>query len=72
VRPDHISTLSFNYVPVHPRRGAQASEPKERKAGFELWAEFNPTHRCTVGADTGKGNGGDDGVSVLLMAFLAY
>lgn len=45
---------------------AQACEPKETKTGFQLWGEFNPSHRYGIGADTGKGNGGDHGTSVLI------
>jgi hypothetical protein len=39
------------------RLASQCVEPREEKAGFSLWAEYNPAHRYAVGADTGKGNG---------------
>lgn len=45
---------------------AQCTEPKEVKAGFSLWSEYNPSHRYAIGADTGKGNGGDHSTSALI------
>ncbi|MFN3658174.1 MAG: hypothetical protein ACK4UO_13035 [Pseudolabrys sp.] len=45
---------------------AQCVEPKEDKAGFLLWQEFNPSHAYAIGADTGKGNGGDHSTSCLI------
>jgi hypothetical protein len=42
------------------------SEPKDIKAGFHVWADYNPSHRYAIGADTGKGNGGDHSTSVLM------
>jgi hypothetical protein len=44
----------------------RATEPREKKAGFWLWAEYNPAHRYALGADTGKGNGNDHSTSVLI------
>ena len=51
---------------VIDRLMAHTSEPKESKATFELWSEFNPSHRYAIGADAGKGNGGDHSTLVLL------
>jgi hypothetical protein len=45
---------------------ARASEPRHDKAGLLLWADFNPAHSYAVGADVGKGNGGDHSASVLI------
>jgi hypothetical protein len=41
-------------------------EPREQKAGLYLWAEYNPSHRYALGADTGKGNRNDHSTSVLI------
>jgi hypothetical protein len=48
------------------RLTSQCVEPREERAGFSLWAEYNPAHRYAVGADTGKGNGNDHSTSVLI------
>jgi hypothetical protein len=45
---------------------AKASEPRQDKAGFLLWTDFNPAHSYAIGADVGKGNGGDHSASVLI------
>lgn len=45
---------------------AQATAPKAEKAGLSLWADYNPAHRYAIGADTGKGNGGDHSTGVLI------
>lgn len=45
---------------------AHATEAKEVKAGFHIWADYNPSHRYAIGADTGKGNGGDHSTSCLI------
>ncbi|TCU78866.1 hypothetical protein EDE08_101648 [Bradyrhizobium sp. R2.2-H] len=45
---------------------AQCTESKEVKAGFHIWADYNPSHRYAIGADTGKGNGGDHSTSCLI------
>ena len=47
---------------------AACTEPREQKAGFHLWAEYNPAHRYALGADTGKGNGNDHSTSVLMTS----
>jgi len=39
---------------------------REQKAGLYLWAEYNPSHRYALGADTGKGNRNDHSTSVLI------
>lgn len=44
----------------------KAIAPLEDKAGFWLWAEYNPANAYATGADTGKGNGGDHSTSVLI------
>src|SRR5439155_18805890 len=44
----------------------QTTELGETKASFQLWGEFNPAHRYALGADTGKGNGGDHSTSALI------
>jgi hypothetical protein len=44
---------------------AQCTDPHEDKAGFHIWSPYNPSHRYALGADTGKGNGGDHSTSVL-------
>jgi hypothetical protein len=33
---------------------AQCTEPKEVKASLYIWADYNPSHRYAIGADTGK------------------
>jgi hypothetical protein len=48
------------------RLTAQCTAPKDEKAGLHLWADYNPSHRYGIGADTGKGNGGDHSTSVLI------
>jgi hypothetical protein len=48
------------------RLAAACREATEQKAGFYLWAEYNPAHRYALGADTGKGNGNDHSTSVLI------
>jgi hypothetical protein len=64
---DPIATGSaFFDRPTIERLSTNCPEPEERKASFELWAEFNPAHRYAIGADTGKGNGGDHSTSVLI------
>ncbi|MDI6820942.1 MAG: hypothetical protein QMD65_02060 [Patescibacteria group bacterium] len=40
--------------------------PKEDKAGFLLWDEFNPKHRYALGADTSAGVGRDANASALI------
>jgi hypothetical protein len=45
---------------------AGCTEARENKARFALWAEYNPSHRYGIGADTGKGNGNDHSTSVLI------
>jgi len=45
---------------------AKASEPRHDKAGLLLWADFNPAHSYAIGADVGKGNGGDHSASCLI------
>ena len=47
---------------------AACTEPREQKAGFHLWAEYNPAHRYALGADTGKGNGNHHSTSVLILS----
>lgn len=42
-----------------------ATEYDEDLAGFHVWAKYNPSHAYAIGADTGKGNGGDSSTSVL-------
>jgi hypothetical protein len=42
------------------------AEAREQRAGFYLWAEYNPAHRYALGADTGKGNGNVHSTSVLI------
>lgn len=43
-----------------------AKPPKEDKAGFFVWSDFNPSHKYAIGADTGKGNGGDHSTTCLI------
>lgn len=38
----------------------------DNKAGFMLWGTYNPAHAYAIGADTGKGNGGDHSTSTLI------
>ncbi len=45
---------------------AQCTDPTEEKANFQLWATYNPSHAYAIGADTGKGNGGDHSTSCLI------
>lgn len=45
---------------------SQCIEAKEIKAGLYLWGEYNPAHAWGIGADTGKGNGGDHSTSCLI------
>lgn len=45
---------------------AQCVDPKEDKASFLLWADYNPMDAYCIGADTGKGNGGDHSTSCLI------
>jgi hypothetical protein len=45
---------------------AKATDPLEDKAGFLLWDTYNPMHAYAIGADTGKGNGGDHSTSCLI------
>lgn len=45
---------------------AKAPEPRHDKAGFLLWSDFNPAHTYAIGADVGRGNGGDHSTSVLI------
>lgn len=40
--------------------------PTDNKAGFLLWGTYNPAHAYAIGADTGKGNGGDHSTSTLI------
>jgi len=39
------------------------TDPIADKAGFLIWSPFKPGHRYALGADTGKGNGGDHSTS---------
>lgn len=52
--------------PTVERLISACTEPREEKAGLRLWAEYNPSHRYALGADTGKGNGNDHSTSVLI------
>lgn len=45
---------------------SQCTDAKEDKAGFLLWGEYNPMNAYCIGADTGKGNGGDHSTSCLI------
>lgn len=40
--------------------------PTEDLAGFLLWSTFNPANAYGIGADVGKGNGGDHSTSALI------
>lgn len=44
----------------------QCPDPTEDKAGFWLWATYNPMDAYCIGADTGKGNGNDHSTSCLI------
>lgn len=44
----------------------KASVPRQDKAGFLIWADFNAAHSYAIGADVGKGNGGDHSASVVI------
>jgi hypothetical protein len=48
------------------KKAKEPKEPKDDKAGFYTWADFNPAHRYGIGADTGKGNGGDHSTTCLI------
>jgi hypothetical protein len=63
---DPIAAGSAFFDRVIERLIHQCTEPRETKAGFQLWSEFNPSHGYAIGADTGKGNGGDHSTSVLI------
>jgi len=41
-------------------------EPKDISAGLKIWAEYNPTHRYGIGADTAEGIGRDSCASVII------
>ena len=41
-------------------------EPIDDSAGFKTWAEYNPTHRYAIGADTAEGVGRDSCASVAI------
>jgi len=41
-------------------------EPIDVSAGFKTWAEYNPTHRYAIGADTAEGVGRDSCASVVI------
>ena len=43
----------------------KAREPKKEVAGLKTWDIFNPTHRYSLGADTGEGYGGDHSTTVI-------
>jgi hypothetical protein len=45
---------------------AQCTDAPENKANFRLFKPYDPSHRYAIGADTGKGNGGDHSTSVLV------
>lgn len=40
--------------------------PTEELAGFMLWGKYNPANAWGIGADTGKGNGGDHSTTALI------
>lgn len=40
--------------------------PLEDKAGFWLWSVYKPSNAYAIGADTGKGNGGDHSTTTLI------
>lgn len=41
-------------------------EPKDISAGLKIWADYNPTHRYGIGADTAEGIGRDSCASVII------
>jgi len=41
-------------------------EPTDVSAGFKTWAEYIPTHRYAIGADTAEGIGRDASASVII------
>lgn len=45
---------------------SQCTDAKDDKAGFWLWGDYNPSHAYAIGADTGKGNGGDHSTSCVI------
>ena len=45
---------------------AQCTDAPENKAEFLIWKPYDPSHRYAIGADTGKGNGGDHSTSCLI------
>lgn len=51
---------------VIERLMATCPDMREDKAGLWLWAEYNPSHRYGVGADTGKGNGNDHSTTCII------
>jgi hypothetical protein len=63
--PMAASSPLFDRITIE-RLLASCTEPRENKVGFALWAEYNPSHRYGIGADTGKGNGNDHSTSVLI------
>ncbi len=44
---------------------AKCVTPDEDLAGFWLWGKYNPANAYGIGADTGKGNGGDHSTTCL-------
>lgn len=40
--------------------------PVEESAGFMMWGTYNPANAYGIGADTGKGNGGDHSTTALI------
>lgn len=62
--PEASGELVFDRAKVDAALAA-ATEPLEDRAGFKVWAEFNPKHRYAIGADTSKGIGRDACASVL-------
>lgn len=52
--------------PAMDRLLTQATPPKEEKANLYIWEDFKPSHAYGIGADTGKGNGGDHSTSVII------
>lgn len=45
---------------------AQTEMPKEDRAGFWVWRNYNPAHRYGIGADTAMGQGRDANASVAI------
>ena len=43
-----------------------STKADEDKAGFLLWAKYNPSHRYAIGADTSMGGGRDSNTSLLI------